>query len=169
MAPWRETAERDHDGRDGESQGRRSQGGGQADPAELVVRVHGQGKRVVGEDDDRPVLTEGAQPGQHHPGADSGCGQRDRHEPESGELGVAERGGHVERGRVDGTERRAGGHDQKRGCAKRLCQDDAGERVGETAAEELAEEGVGAHQIDQQDPAHQGRQRQGQEHHEPDQ
>ena len=124
---------------------------------------------MVGEDDDRPVLAKGAQPGQHHAGADSGCGQRDCHEAEPGELGVAERGGHVERGRVDGTERSAGGHDEKGGGAERLCQHDAGKRVGETAAEQLAEKGVGAHQIDQQDPAHEGRQRQGQEHQEPDQ
>ena len=168
-ASWCDPAERDHDGRDGESQGRRSQCGGQADPAELVVGVDRQGKRVVGEDDDRPVLTEGAQPRQHHPGTDSGCGQRERHETEPGELGVTERGGHVECGRVDGLERRPGGHDEKRGCAERLCQDDAGERIGQTSIEQLAEERVRPHQVDQQDPAHQGRQRQRQEHDEPDQ
>ena len=99
------------------------------------------------------------------PGAASGS----RHVTEPGELGVPERGGHVECGRVDGPERRPGGHDEEGGCAERLCEDDAGQRVGQAAAEQLAEERVRAHQVDQQDPAHQGRQRQGQEHDEPDQ
>ena len=124
---------------------------------------------MVGEDDDRPVLAEGAQPRQDHAGADSGCGQRECHVTEPGQLGVTERGGHVECGRVDGPERRPGGHDEEGGCAERLGEDDAGQRIGQAPAEQLAEERVGPHQVDQQDPAHQGRQRQGEEHDEPDQ
>ena len=99
------------------------------------------------------------------PGAANGSAT----EPEPGELGVAERGGHVERGRVDGPERRPGGHDEKGGCAERLGQDDAGQGIGQMPVEQLAEEGVGPHQVDQQDPAHQRGQRQGKEHDEPDQ
>ena len=157
VAPWRDAAERDHHGCDGESQGGRSQGRGQADPAELVVGVHRQRERVVGEDDDRPVLAEGAQPRQDHAGADSGCGQRECHVTEPGELGVTEGGGHVECGRVDGPERRPGGHDEEGGCAERLREDDAGQRIGQVPAEQLAEERIGPHQVDQEDPAHQGR------------
>ena len=43
------------------------------------------------------------------------------------------------------------------------------ERIGQAAPEQPAEERVGTHQVDQQDPAHQGRQRQGQQHHQSDQ
>ena len=160
VASWRDAAERDHHGCDGESQCRRSQGGGQADPAELVVGVNRQRERVVGEDDDRPVLTEGAQPRQDHAGADSRCGQRECHVTEPGELGVTERGGHVECGRVDGPERRPGGHDEEGGCAERLREHDAGQRIGQVSAEQLAEERVGPYEVDQQDPAHQRRQSQ---------
>lgn len=68
---------------------------------------------------------------------------------------MPERGRHVQVGRIDGAEGGSGRHYQERGCAERLGQHDADDRIGEVSVEQPTQKGVRPHQIDQQDAAHQ--------------
>ena len=54
MAPWRDTAERDHHGCDSEGQCGRSQRRRKSNPVELIVGVNRQREWVIGEESPAP-------------------------------------------------------------------------------------------------------------------
>jgi hypothetical protein len=58
-APQRQTTQDDDNDGHAEGQRRRSDGGRQPGPAELVIGVDGQGEGVIGENDHGAVLAEG--------------------------------------------------------------------------------------------------------------
>ena len=150
-APEADGADRQHG--DAEGEDRRGLGQRQWPGGEQVVDVDREAVGVVGEDHDRAVLPEGPQPHEDHPGPEAvrRGGHVDTEEP--GQRTVAEGGGDVAQGRVDGTEGAAGHHDQERRGDERLGDDDPVHRLGEPLPRQLAEERVRADDVDQQDAA----------------
>ena len=143
-------AERDREGERGRRQRRR-----QSDSAELVVGVDRQRRGVVGQDDDRAVLAKGAQPREHHARAHALTCRGEGHAPEFRDLAVAERRRHVKEPLIECSERRACRHDQKR-CAYEGHRDhDAEHRVRQMSLKESSQPGVGAHDVNENDPTHQ--------------
>ena len=109
-----DAADGDRQRGDAEGEDRRGLGLRQRRGGEQVVDVDREAVGVVGEDHGRAVLPEGPQPHQDHPGPDAvrRGGHVDPQEP--GQRAVAEGGGDVAQGRVDGAEGAAGHHDQER-------------------------------------------------------
>ena len=141
-------------------QGGRGERRRQPDAAELVVGVDRQRGRVVGEDDDRAVLAEGAQPGQQPCPRGPRAPRRAARRARSARVSECPRvAATSSRAVVDARERGARGDDEERRRDEGHRDDDAGERVGEVPAEVPAEPGVGAHEVDEDDAAHQRRQR----------
>jgi hypothetical protein len=151
-----------HDGDTQRERGRRL-GGRDAGGGKLHVGEHGQREGVVGEQHGRAVLADRAQPGQQQPGADAGGGDPYPDQPEAGRGAVPEARREVVERRVDAGERGPRRDDQERAGDERLRDDHAGHGLGEAAVEQLAEEGVGADQVDQHEAAHHRRPREGQQ------
>ena len=97
-----------------------------------------------------------------------GDGDRQCDPAEAREFRVSEGRRHVQHGRVYCAKCRPGRHDQKWGGTERLGQHDAGQRHGKTTVEELAQVGVGPHEVDEQYAAHQRGEGERQHHDQPD-
>jgi len=158
-APTARAAQQQHGQRGAERDGDRQHGCGQPGGVEFDERVYGQRVGVVGEDDRRAELAEGAQPGEQQPGADAG--QRGGHgdAPEAREAPVPERGGDVLERWVDGGERSTrGDHEEGRGD-ERLREHDRQARFGQLAVEQPSECRVRSEHVEKQKATHQRWQR----------
>ncbi len=112
---------------------------------------------MVGEDHGRAVLPEGPQPHEDHPCPEAVPRGRHVDTEEPSQRTVAEGGGDIAQGRVDGAKGAAGHYDQKRRGDERLGDDEPVHRLGEPLPRQLAEERVRADDVDQQDAADEGR------------
>lgn len=114
----------------------------------------------------RTEFPEGAKPGKQQSGTYGRPGERKTHAEEAASRPMAERRGDILQDRIDRGKRRAGGNDQEWRGDESFRQHDARKGVCERTANQLANEAVGAKQKQQQHPAGQGRQGQGQLDHE---
>ena len=123
---------------------------------------------MVGEDHRRPVLPEGAQPGEQQARPDPLRRARQADLPEPREFPSSETGGEIEERRVNPAESGACDEDEERRGHEALRQHDARHRVGQIAVEQTADRRVGPDDVDEKDARHERWQRERKGHDEAD-
>ncbi len=168
-AGYADGGEREHDERGAEGGRDRQHRPGQPRGVELHEREDRQRVGVVGEDDRGPELGERPQPREQQAGRQTRERGGDRDPREAGEAAMAERGGHVlERG-IDGGEGGPGDDDHERRGDVGLCEHDSRTGVREAPVEQAPGRGVGADDVEQQQPTDERRQRERERDEDPEQ